>query len=115
MRSPLSQLPPMSNAADSELPAHQPLSSDEVARAVEGLGWQTLDLPSPASSAGTPEHNLGELRRMTAAQRFWLAFTGKPGSSGRAGPAYEPGLPRSAPRIGDDAPFGIPRQRRAAD
>jgi hypothetical protein len=50
---------------------------------------------------------------MTAKQRFWLAFAGKPGSSGRAGPAYEPGLPRGAPRTDDGPEFGIPRQRRA--
>lgn len=104
----------MNNAADPKLPAHQPLSIDELARAVDRLGWDTLDLPGP-SSVDEPQHQLGELRRMTAAQRFWLAFTGKPGSSGRAGPAYEPGLPRSAPDLEDDALLGIPRQGKAAD
>jgi len=110
----LRQLPPMSNNPDPEHPAHLPLSSEEVARAVDRLGQRTLDLPRP-TSAVSQEHNLGELRRMTAAQRFWLAFTGKPGSSGRAGPAHEPGQLRGAPRIDVDSPFGIPHQRKATD
>ena len=106
-------LPPMNTDVDAHLPAHQPLSSDEVARAVDRLGMDTLELPGPPPAV-PPAHYVGELRRMTAKQRFWLAFAGRPGSSGRAGPAYEPGLPRGAPRT-DDAPFGIPRQRRAAE
>lgn len=103
----------MSTAAEPELPAHQPLSSDELARAVSRLGRQTLSMPLQATT-NMPPHETSELRMMTAAQRFWLAFTGKPGSSGRAGPGHETGLPRSSVRHSDDAPFGIPRQRNAA-
>lgn len=108
---------PMSNIANLEISAHQPLSVDEVTTAVNRLGRETLHLPAP-TAALRPPHEIGELPTMTAAQRFWLAFTGKPGSSGRAGPAYEPGLPRH-PRPHsvddhpvDDHPLGIPSQRK---
>lgn len=101
----------MNNFIDPKLFVDQPLSIDEVAAAVTRLGRDTLDLPSPAP-ANVPPQDIPDLPRMTAAQRFWLAFTGKPGSSGRAGQAYEPGLPRHAPPPAKDTPFGIPRQRR---
>lgn len=105
----------MTNVADSKIIAHQPLSYEEVARAVDRLGPHTLDLPRQTAAADAPQRETGELQMMSAKQRFWFAFTGKPGSSGRAGPAYEPGLPRSSTHGEVDAPFGIPRQRRAAD
>ena len=104
----------MNNDGDPHLPAHQPLSIDEVARAVDRLGMDTLELPGPPPAV-PPAHSVGELRRMTAAQRFWLSFAGRPGSSGRAGPTYEPGLPRGAARTDNSAAFGIPRQRKVED
>lgn len=104
----------MNNDGDPHLPAHQPLSIDEVARAVDRLGMYTLELPGPPPAVQSAR-GIGELPKMTARQRFWLAFAGKPGSSGRAGPAYEPGLPRGAHRTENGPAFGIPHQRKAAD
>ena len=104
----------MNNDDDPHLAAHQPLSSDDVARAVDRLGMYTLELPG-SPPVDPSARSIGELPRMTAKQRFWLAFAGKPGSSGRAGPAYEPGLPRGAPGTDIGPDFGIPRQRKAAD
>lgn len=104
----------MSNVKDPKFSAHQPLSIDEVARAVNRLPPETLDLPRP-SRPSQPTYETSALPTMSAVQRFWLAFTGKPGSSGRAGPAYEPGLPRTDPHPDDDAPFGIPHQQGATD
>ena len=90
----------MSDVGDPKLYAHQPLSVDEVSHGGEPAGPGDA---APAGSGDTACHRsnaVPELPMMTAAQRFWLAFTGKPGSSGRAGPAYEPGLPTesAAPR-----------------
>jgi hypothetical protein len=105
----------MSDVGDPKLYAHQPLSVDEVATAVNRLGRETLHTAAPAIPP-PPQHAVSELPMMTAAQRFWLAFTGKPGSSGRAGPAYEPGLPRNPPaRSADDVPLGIPSQRESTE
>ena len=102
----------MNDVADSKATEHQPLSIDEVATAVNRLGQETLHLPAPTVEH-SPAVELGKLPVMTTTQRFWLAFTGKPGSSGRAGPAYEPGLPRDPPpHPVDDNPLAIPRQRK---
>ena len=105
----------MTDVVDPKLSAHQPLSIDEVSTAVNRLGRETLQLPEPALPL-PPQQDIPELPMMTAAQRFWLAFAGKPGSSGRAGPAYEPGLPRNPPVPSvDDNPLGIPRQRQPGE
>jgi hypothetical protein len=98
------------NSAELEFFSPQPLSIDEVTVAVSRLGAGTLELPTPTAPIST--HYPGDLPTMTAAQRFWLAFTGKPGSSGRAGPAYEPGLPRSTGDSDHGTALGVPRQRK---
>lgn len=99
----------MNNPAESRLPPIEPLSSDEAARAVGLVHGLPIDLSAPVS-VHAPEHDPVDLRRMNAAQRFWLAFTGKPGSSGRAGPRQAPGMLRSQRHRDEESLPRIPRQ-----